>query len=451
MKLPRITISGARGIVGDDLTVESAVRLSRAFGRLLGKGTVVIGRDARPSGQMIEAAVASGLMAEGCGVVRLGLVPTPTVGIMVRELGARGAVNVTASHNPVKWNALKLYNEQGLFISPAQIKRLVELAQDTDGHATGTTCGQSQDNDMALGIHCRRVHSHIESLAIIARAYFVAVDGCRSVGGIFLPRLLRELGCEVIELDCEADGRFTRPLEPNPAVLERLCERVRSRKCAVGFAVDPDADRLSLVDEQGVAIGEEYTLALAVKHVLSRRGGGTAVVNLSSSMMVDAAATLAGGRVVRTPIGEAHVVEGMIREKAVIGGEGNGGVIFPDIHPGRDAMAAAGLILEAMALSGKPLSALAAELPKTTILKDKLEIASFPGPDWVQRAAAGISHGTIDTTDGLKVILPDGWYHVRLSNTEPIFRNMAEAATSERAQLLLDMARKVALAAAKTA
>ncbi|HQQ00750.1 MAG TPA: phosphoglucosamine mutase [bacterium] len=450
MKLPRITISGARGIVGDDLTVESAVRLSRAFGRLMGKGMVVIGRDARPSGQMIEGAVAAGLMAEGLDVVRLGPVPTPTVGIMVRKLGATGAVNVTASHNPVEWNALKLYNEQGLFISPSQINRLAELAQETDEHATGTTCGRSRDDHTAFETHSLRVHESIEGLSIVTRGYRVAVDGCRSVGGIFLPRLLRELGCEVIELDCEPDGQFTRPLEPTPSALESLCDRVKSRKCAVGFAMDPDADRLSLVDEQGVAIGEEYTLALAVKHVLSRRGGGTAVVNLSSSMMVDAAAALAGGRVVRTAIGEAHVVEGMMREKAAIGGEGNGGVIFPDIHPGRDAMAGAGLILEAMALSGKPLSALAAELPKTTILKDKLEIASFPGPDWVNRAIADISEGTIDTTDGVKVVFDDGWYHVRLSNTESIFRNMAEAGTPERAQSLLDTARKVAQAAARS-
>jgi phosphomannomutase len=219
---------------------------------------------------------------------------------------------------------------------------------------------------------------------------------------------------------------------------------VRDKGCAVGFAVDPDADRLSLVDERGTAIGEEYTLALAVAHVLLRDGGGTAVVNLSTSMMVDAAAALAGGRVIRTPIGEANVVDAVLRENAGIGGEGNGGVIYPRIHPGRDALAGAALILESMALSGRSLSALAAQLPRTTMLKDKVAVESFPPADWVFRAARAVSNASTDTTDGLKVIYEDGWYHIRPSNTEPILRIIAEATSEERACRLLETARNVA-------
>ena len=444
MKLPRVTISGARGIVGQELTVESVVCLARAFARLLGGGTVVVGRDARVSGPMIEAAVEAGLMAEGCDVLRVGLAPTPTVGIMVRERGAVGGVNITASHNPLQWNALKFYNEKGVFLSPDQVTRLVELTREQTDHASAATCGTSSDDDTALETHCRLVLKNIESAAIVSQAYSVAVDGCRSVGGIFLPRLLRELGCKVIEVDCEPDGQFTRPLEPTPSSLGRLCECVKARECAVGFAVDPDADRLSLVDERGVAIGEEYTLALAVAHVLLRDGGKTAVANLSTSMMVDAAAALAGGRVLRTPIGEIHVVEAILRENAEIGGEGNGGVIYPRVHPIRDTLSGAALILEAMALDGQPLSALAAQLPKTTMLKDKIAIQSFPSADWVSRAARKVTDTSVDITDGLKVIYEDGWYHVRLSNTEPVCRIMAEATSEDRAYRLMEAARKVA-------
>ncbi len=444
MRLPRVTISGARGIVGDDLTVESALCLARAFARLIGGGPVVVGRDARSSGPMIQAAVEAGLTDQGCDVIRIGLVPTPTVGIMVREYNAKGAINITASHNPAEWNALKFYNEKGTFPNHEEVKELIDLAHTPPRHGTFETCGRIEEDRTALDTHCRLIMDQIDTMAIIPRAFCVAIDGCRSVGGIFLPKLLRLLGCEVIEVDCEPDGRFTRRPEPIAPELGRLCERVRARKCAVGFAVDPDADRLSLVDEQGNALGEEYTLALAVAHVTKRNGGGNAVVNLSTSMMVDAAAEANGGKVVRTPIGEANVVDRILAEGVEIGGEGNGGVIYPKIHPGRDALTGAALILEALGVSGKPLSALAAELPKTMILKDQVHLNSMPSSDWVAQALNQVSEGDVDTTDGVKVVLDDGWYHARLSNTEPICRIMAEAMSEPAAQEYLGRARKLA-------
>jgi len=444
MRLPRVTISGARGIVGEDLTVESALCLARAFARLIGGGPVIVGRDARSSGPMIQAAVEAGLMDQGCDVIRIGLAPTPTVGIMVRERDAKGAVNITASHNPSEWNALKFYNEQGTFLNNQQIEKLIELANTPSRQATSETCGRVEKDNTALDTHCRLIMDHIDAMAIIPRAFSVAVDGCRSVGGIFLPKLLRLLGCEVIEQDCQPDGQFARRAEPVASELGHLCERVRARNCAVGFAVDPDADRLSLVDEQGVALGEEYTLALAVAYITKRNGGGNAVVNLSTSMMVDAAAQANGGRVLRTPIGEANVVDVMLSEGVEIGGEGNGGVIYPRVHPGRDALTGAALILEAMAVSDRPLSELAGELPKTVILKGQVRLEKMPSSDWVVQAAGQVREGEVDTTDGVKVILEDGWYHARLSNTEPICRITAEATSEQVAQEYIERARALA-------
>ena len=316
----------------------------------------------------------------------------------------------------------------------------VQLAKEQTDNAPPGDWGTCEDDGSALGTHCRQVLEHVDSFSIMSRAYCVAVDGCRSVGGIFLPRLLRELGCEVIEVDCQPDGRFTRPLEPTPTALSALCDRVVARKCAVGFAVDPDADRLSLVDERGIAIGEEYSVALTVAHILGRNGGGTAVVNLSTSMMVDAAARAAGGRVIRTRIGEAHVVDTMLREKAEIGGEGNGGVIFPGVVPVRDSFSGIALILQLLAKTGKRLSQLVSELPRYTMIKTKFSCDLDEAPQRIEAIALKYRDHRINTADGLRIDWPEkkSWVHIRPSNTEPIIRVIAESPSQDETGRLID-------------
>ncbi|MBD3265601.1 phosphoglucosamine mutase [bacterium] len=441
---PRITISGARGIVGRDITVETAQRMAWAYAAYLGGGDIILGRDARPTGEMMRAAVVAGLLAGGANVIDVGLVPTPTVGIMIRECQAKGGIAITASHNPVEWNALKLFAEDGTFPDQSFVEGYVNyLYQGEFEHTTWCGVGVVRDHPMALDIHCRYVEEAIDVPRIRQKEMTVVVDGCRSVGGIFLPALLTRMGCKVIDLDCTPDGQFTRGMEPTPENLTRLCRVVKEENADIGFAVDPDADRLAVVSNEGQAIGEEFTLALAAHAVLSDRPGQAVATNLSTSMLTDHAAQQFGGTVYRTPIGEANVVTGIREHQAVIGGEGNGGVMYPAVHVGRDAMAAAALVLKLLADTGKTLSAIVAEYPNYIILKDKVEMDLDRATSRLQEIATSEMQGQIDTRDGVKITRENAWLHMRCSNTEPIVRIIAEGVGREETESLLNEGKRL--------
>ncbi|MBN2328070.1 MAG: phosphoglucosamine mutase [Candidatus Omnitrophica bacterium] len=441
---PRITISGARGIVGKDLTADNAQRMAWAYARFIGGGTVVLARDARPSGRLLRSAVESGLLAGGCDVLDIGLAPTPTAGIMIRTVKAKGGINITASHNPSPWNALKMFGTDGTFPSDQFVQEYIQFLHHGGWkHAEWDEIGATRLETAALETHCRLIEEAIDCDKIREKNYRVAVDGCRSVGGLYLPAFLERLGCEVIRLDCEADGNFQRELEPTPENLGRLCEKVKQEKADAGFAADPDADRLAIVSEQGEAIGEEYTLAFATYAALQKAGGGLAATNLSTSMLTDFAAKQAGGRVIRTAIGEANVAQAIRERHAVIGGEGNGGVMYPAVHNGRDSLTAAALTLQFMADSGQNISELKNLFPNYVILKDKVHVDLEAAKKRLDELAASPLDGEIDAQDGVKIIRDEAWLHLRCSNTEPIVRLIAEARGEAEARKLMEEGKRL--------
>jgi phosphoglucosamine mutase len=441
---PRITISGARGIVGQDLTVDNVQRMAWAYARFIGGGAIVLARDSRPSGPMVRSAVESGLLAGGCSVIDIGLAPTPTVGIMIRKLNAKGGVNITASHNPSPWNALKLFGSDGTFPSDQFVQDYIKfLNQEKLQHAVWDEIGEARQDLTALDVHSQLVEDAIDCSKIREKKYRVVVDGCRSVGGVFLPPFLERLGCDVIQLDCQPDGDFQRILEPTPENLGALCKLVKKEKADIGIAADPDADRLAIVSEEGKAIGEEYTLAFSTYAALQQAGGGISVANLSTSMLTDYAAKICGGSVIRTAIGEANVADGIRANNAVIGGEGNGGVMYPAVHNGRDSLTAAALTLKLMADSGKTVSALAAEFPDYVILKDKVTIDLDKAKTQLEEIASNPPDGEVDTQDGVKIIREDAWLHLRCSNTEPIVRIIAEACGEEQTRELIEEGKRL--------
>lgn len=439
-----ISVAGVRGIVGDSLTPPVLSRFAAAFARELGPGEIVVGRDARTSGPMVYRAVAAGLRAAGRTVVDLGLATTPATQVAVETLNAAGGIILTASHNPRQWNALKFLSARGEFVDAgvgARIRERFEadrdLWSDIDGLGGERTEGQADAWHIARVLALDVIDLH----AIRARGLRVAVDGCASVGGVALPRLLGELGAEVVRLDCEPDGRFTRELEPLPEHLGALGRTVREHHADFGVAVDPDADRAAFVDEAGVPLGEEYSLALGSEVVLARRAGPV-VTNLSTSRMMDAVCARAGVPLYRTPVGEAHVVAEMRSRQAVVGGEGNGGVIVPAVHYGRDSLVAVALVCQALAAGGVRMRSLADRLPHLTMVKTKSERPDEPwerAADRLRRAFGGFE---IDETDGIRLSRGEEWVHVRPSGTEPVVRVIAESPDEGRTRGLVETARR---------
>ncbi len=454
-----VGVSGIRGIVGKDLTDEVVGRYARAFGRWAKgrKPVVVVGRDARESGPAFERAVVDGLGSVGCAVVKVGLVPTPTVQLAVEHHAAGGGIAITASHNPIEWNALKFIGPDGIFLDGAEGARVQELVGE-DGGGGGRT-GKVTTDEGAVERHLDAVLKlpAVDVEGIRARKFTVALDAVRGAGGPVMRALLERLGCEVAGINLETDGRFPRSPEPVPENLGGLATLVKRAGAALGIAVDPDVDRLAIVDESGTPIGEDYTLAFAVRAVLGgkrEKGSGKRVVvcNLSTSLVVEDAARECGAEVVRTPVGEVHVARAILRLKAVIGGEGNGGVMYPALHAGRDAPVAAGLLLTLLARSGKRVSELVAAAPRYTIVKAKAERGTRNAERGLDAVYAALRKrfpdASVDTQDGLRLAWRDRWLHVRPSNTEPIIRLIAEAPSGAegRAQELVDEARRICAA-----
>jgi len=423
--------SGVRGIVGPGLTPLLATKYAAAFGSMLKSGTVVIGRDSRPSGDLIIRAAISGLASVGIDVVDVGIVPTPTVEIAVKELKAKGGICITASHNPAPWNALKFFNDHGEFITPAQYKKLDDiLTKEKFAFKPHDKIGAIARQDIWIDKHIKKTIAvrTVNTAAVKRRKFKVAVDCINGAGSTALPSLLEKLGVKVFAINAKGDGDFVHEPEPVPKNLTQLGKAVKKHKADFGMACDPDADRLALVDEHGDPIGEELTLAIAVKHVLSKQQGPT-VLNLSTSKATSDTAKAAGSKVHLSKVGESNVVQMMRQKKAVIGGEGNGGVIYPSFHAGRDSLVAAALTLSCLAEEKKTLRQLVETLPVYHAIKSKATL-----PDDFDKRLARFETGAkdifgdfkVDRRDGLRFDFDAGWAQIRKSNTEPIYRLIVE-------------------------
>ncbi|HYK81800.1 MAG TPA: hypothetical protein VEU55_01530 [Gemmatimonadales bacterium] len=460
-----VGVSGVRGLVGQDLTPEVVTRWAAAFGRWAGRRGpgVVVGRDSRQSGPSFAAAARAGLGAVGCDVIDVGLAATPTIQLAVEHHGVGGGIAITASHNPIEWNALKFIGPDGIFLDEADGAQVAALAAEPVAGAPRHS--QLRADEQATARHVDAVlRLPVLDVERIRQAKFtVALDTVRGAGGPLMRPLLERLGCEVVGINLEADGRFPRPPEPVPEHLGALAELVHASGVALGLAVDPDVDRLAIVDERGAPIGEDYTLAFAVRAVLGQttargrdgtaprgRGGGdvphadqaVVVCNLSTSLVVEDAARAYGASVVRTPVGEAHVARAIKALGAPIGGEGNGGVMYPPLHVGRDAPVAAALVLALLARERRQVSELVAAAPRYVIVKAKVPRGPALEPVYgaLRRAFADAAP---DAQDGLRLAWPDRWLHVRPSNTEPVIRLIAEAPTRAAAQHLVEEGRRL--------
>jgi phosphomannomutase len=446
-----ISVSGMRGHVGTDLTPELVARHAAALGawaRAAGAPRVVLGRDSRTSGPMFARAAAAGLMSVGVDVIDVGVVPTPTVQLAVEHHQAGAGLILTASHNPIEWNALKFIGPDGIFLDAADGARVRQLAEQGPPRAGWDGLGQVTEDAEAVTRHLDAIFrlSMIDVTAIRNRKFHIALDCVRGAGAAAIVSLLDRLGCRVSGINLEPDGRFPRAPEPIPENLGELGRLVRDAGADIGLAVDPDADRLALVDEAGMPIGEDYTLAFATRAVLDSRiseaTAPTVVVNLSTSLVVEDAARAYGARVVRAPVGEANVARAIRDEKAMIGGEGNGGVMLPALHIGRDAPLGVALILHLLARSGVSVSGLVAAAPRYTIVKAKGPRGAELGPLY-DRLRNRFADAAADDRDGLRLSWPDRWLHVRPSGTEPIVRLIAEAPTRTAADELIASGREL--------
>lgn len=437
------SISGIRGIIGDGLTPAELVRFTSAYVSFIRKVSgknhlkIVVGRDARVSGRMVSSMVCSTLMSCSADAVDLGMATTPTVEMAVVNLQADGGIIITASHNPVQWNALKLLNSEGEFLSAAQGQEILEIAAGNDfQYADYSTLGTYKENYDQLNSHIRRILDlPLVNIAAIGSANFkIAYDAVNSVGGIALPALFEELGVSVaFALNAKPDGLFAHNPEPLPEHLGDISKLVKEKKADVGFVVDPDVDRLAIIMEDGGFFGEEYTLVAVADYILSHTPGNT-VSNLSSTRALRDVTEKHGGKYFASAVGEVNVVEMMKKQKAVIGGEGNGGVIYPELHYGRDALAGIALFLSQLAVSGKTCSELRHQYPDYFISKNKVTLK--PGAnlaDIFARVRDNYKQYPINDTDGLKVDFEHGWVHLRQSNTEPIIRIYAEGVSPSQA------------------
>lgn len=441
-----VGVSGIRGRVGDSITPEVVTRYAGAFATWAARKSpgrpIVVGRDSRISGPLFHKTAVAAIQAAGVSVVDIDLTTTPTCQLAVEHHHAAGGIMVSASHNPIEWNALKFIGPSGTFLEAAEgaeMQALAERGASPKAAAPGTVTKDAG----AAAWHMERVLGipYVDADAIRARRFHVALDCVRGAGAVIVPQLLERLGCRVTAIHLEPDGHFPHPPEPVAENLGELETLVRESGADIGLAVDPDVDRLALVSETGKAIGEDYTLALAATLVLRHRRGPV-VTNLSTSLLVEDAVRRGNSSLLRTPVGEINVAVRMRESGAVVGGEGNGGVILPEVHLGRDAPVGIALILQLLTETGKPLSALASELPSYAIVKDKLDRPKA-SLDAVYAALQGaFPDAAADRQDGLRLSWKDRWLHVRPSGTEPIVRVIAEAPTAPEARKLVQRARE---------
>lgn len=436
----KVGISGVRGVVGELLTPQLVTTFAQAFGTFVGPGPVIVGRDTRVSGEMVKNAVFAGLLSVGCKPIDVGISPVPSILIKTKRTDAIGAVAITASHNPVQWNALKFVGRDGLFLNRYEAQELLDIYHQSEfSLVESDACKAIATDEHPVREHFSAVLEYLDVEAIRKRKFKVVYDSCNGAGSLFTPRFLETLGCHVVGINNLPDGVFPRNPEPKAENISELCQAVKAEQADIGFAQDADADRLAIVDEEGRPIGEELTVALAVKHVLSRNPGPVAV-NLSTTAIVDHVAAEFECPVIRTRIGEVNVAEAMIAHGAVIGGEGNGGVMVPDVHSCRDSFIGMGIILQSLAENGKTVSELVSKLPRYVMVKTTVDCSTEIAHSAITALRKKhMQEGKLDTRDGLKITYPDrSWIHIRPSNTEAVMRLTAESLSSEKAHELAD-------------
>lgn len=444
MKPLKIGITGVRGIVGETLTPELIVQFAQAFGTYLDSGRILVCRDTRPSGPMVRSAVLAGLLAAGCEVIDLGICPTPTMQLAVAHYGAQGGISITAGHNPAQWNALKFVRADGLYLNTMQAEELLDVFH--QGEFTKAKWNEMQTQvatGEAAAQHLAVLKSVFDVAAIRARRFTVAVDYCNGACTLVSARWLEELGCTVLAINDDLTAPFPHNPEPKRETMAQLRAVVKAGRADLGLAHDADGERLGLVTETGEVLSEEMTLTLAAEIKLQHQPG-VIVTNISTTRAIEAIAARHSSQVIRTPVGTSYISEALVDHQAVLGGEGNGAVALPEVHPTNDSLAAIGLILEYLAQSGQPLSALAHSLPRYVMLKRYVPLAPhllFSALHTVRQEVEQANACEVDFSDGMKLFWPDGWLHIRASNTESMIRIIAEAETEARAHEMLAWAR----------
>lgn len=435
-----ISISGIRGIFGSDLNPENLAQYTAAFAEWSGsRSTIVVGRDSRITGPVCEQIVTGTLASMGCNIINLGLAPTPTVAMAVETHKASGGIIISASHNPAEWNALKLLNNRGEFLDADEGNSVIDIAQNRSySYSQYDNLGTYEEDLHAVQDHIKQIVDlpYIKPNTIRSAELCVAVDAVNGAGSEAIPELLRQLKVSRINcLYCKPDGFFPHTPEPLPENLQEISAYVKQKSCDIGIVTDPDADRLAIVDENGELWGEEYTQAAAIDFMMAQKSGDCAT-NLSSSRVVDDIAQSYGQTCHRSAVGEVNVVQAMKAHKAIIGGEGNGGVINPDLHYGRDALVGIAMILQHLANKKMSASEYRATLPDYAIRKQKMNLEDADAATMFKRAESQFADRNPDTTDGVKIDFEEGWVHLRASNTEPILRVYSEGKTAEEAEEL---------------
>jgi phosphomannomutase len=423
----KISISGVRGVIGDSLSPILLTRFAQAFGTYVGARTIVIGRDPRTSGEMVKQAVIAGLLSSGCRIIDIGVCPVPTVQLLVRHHRAHGGIAITASHNPAEWNALKFIGQGGFFLNTGQAREMLDIYHQGEyTRVAGAEMREVAEAQGATNLHVQRILDELGPLPPRPKRIRVVLDACNGAGSLVGPKLLEALGAEVFTINVTPNGLFPRPAEPLAENLGDLCAAVKAHQADVGFAQDMDADRLAIVSEEGRAIGEEYTLLLAALHVLGKTPGPV-VANLSTTSALQKVVNRFSCPLFLSKIGEVNVTEEMQKRQAVIGGEGNGGVIYPRLNFARDSLVGMALALHLLAETGQTITELVNTLPRFSIIKEKLVCPSDKIAAVLRMIRQEYAVYPLDLRDGVKVDLPNGWFLVRGSNTEPIVRVIAEA------------------------
>ncbi len=439
MKEPIISISGIRGIFGESLTPENIVKYTAAFAMYKKRKKIVIGRDGRAGGEIVEKLVENTLLFAGCEVVNIGIAPTPTITLAVETLKAAGGISITASHNPQEWNGMKFINSKGIFLDADENKELWKYFDDTEGNfVSQDKLKQVEYYPGFADYHIARVLK-INSLnikLIKKRKFKVVVDCVNASGSKIIPELLGKLGCKVIKIDCEPSGIFTRKPEPLPENLKHTCAAVKKNKADIGIVIDPDADRMVIITEKGEPFGEENTITTVVKHILSKTKPAKriAAINLSTSRSVDDVVKELGGKLYKAPVGEINVIKKMKQVKAIVGGEGSGGVILPEVHYGRDSLVGTAVILSEIAESGLKVSEYKKSLPEYHIRKAKISLENINPDEIFEYLRNKYRDYPQNFEDGLRLDFERGWVNFRKSNTEPIIRIIAEAKTPKEAE-----------------
>ena len=436
-----ISVSGIRGIFGTDLTPENLSRFTAAFGSWAGSGKIVVGRDTRVTGQICEDIVVSTLQSIGCDVVKVGIVPTPTVAMSVLKHNADGAIIISASHNPADWNALKLLNGKSEFLDANQGNEVIRISEEQSySYKKFDEIGSVATDTSALDHHVQEILEldYIDPDLIASKDFSVAIDPVNGTGAIGIPAILKALGVDRIHsINDEPNGLFAHNPEPLPEHLQDICSLVKEKECDLGVVTDPDADRLALITNKGNFFGEEYTQATAFDFILDKKSGPCAT-NLSSSRVAEDIAKKHGQSCHRSAVGEINVVKKMQEVGAVIGGEGNGGVINPDLHYGRDALVGIAMVLQLLAERDINSEEYRNSLPDYSMRKSKMQLADVDGDAILEKAESIYKEYNPDTTDGVKIDFEDGWVHLRKSNTEPIIRVYSEGTSAEKAKELAE-------------